>query len=181
MQNLLTLSRMDENSLNLEKKVFALYPLAGEVWENFAEPASGRNLSFRIIYEEKEDARVLANRESIAQLLSILFDNAVKYTPRGGEIEVRICSAADSVRLIQSNTVSETDGAGKIAEDPDRLFERFYRTDADRSRKKGGYGIGLSAARAIAGANSGTISAEIENGRIVFTVILKKADRDRTA
>lgn len=181
MQNLLTLSRMDENSLNLEKKVFALYPLAGEVWENFAEPASGRNLSFRIIYEEKEDAKVLANRESIAQLLSILFDNAVKYTPRGGEIEVRICSAADNVRLIQSNTVSETEGTGEIAEDPDRLFERFYRTDSDRSRKKGGYGIGLSAARAIAGANSGTISAEIEDGRIVFTVNLKKAGRDRTS
>ena len=181
MQNLLTLSRMDENSLNLEKKVFALYPLAGEVWENFAEPASGRNLSFRIIYEEKEDAKVLANRESIAQLLSILFDNAVKYTPRGGEIEVQIRTAADSVRLIQSNTVSETDGAGEIAEDPDRLFERFYRTDADRSRKKGGYGIGLSAARAIAAANSGTISAKIGDGRIVFTVNLKKAARDRTA
>ena len=179
MQNLLTLSRMDEDSLNLEKKVFALYPLAGEVWENFAEPASGRNLSFRIIQEEKEHAKVLANRESIAQLLSILFDNAVKYTPRGGEIEVQIFSAADHVRLIQSNTVSGTEGEREIAEDPNRLFERFYRTDSDRSRKKGGYGIGLSAARAIAGANSGMISAEIEEGRILFTVVLKKAPQEQ--
>lgn len=181
MQNLLTLSRMDEDSLNLEKKAFALYPLAGEVWENFAEPAAGRNLSFRIIDEEKEEARVLANRESIAQLLSILYDNAVKYTPRGGEIEVRICSAADSVRLIQSNTVSGTEGAKEIAEDPNRLFERFYRTDSDRSRKKGGYGIGLSAARAIAAANSGAISAGIGDGRILFTVTLKKAAREQTS
>lgn len=175
MQNLLTLSRMDEDSLNLEKKAFALYPLAGEVWENFAEPAAGRSLSFEIIHEEKDKAKVLANRESIAQLLSILFDNAVKYTPRGGKIEVQICSASDHVRLIQSNTFSGTEGAEEIAEDPNRLFERFYRTDSDRSRKKGGYGIGLSAARAIAGANSGTISAKIEEGRILFTVILKKA------
>lgn len=181
MQNLLTLSRMDEDSLNLEKKAFALYPLAGEVWENFAEPAAGRNLSFRIIDEEKEEARVLANRESIAQLLSILYDNAVKYTPRGGEIEVRICSAADSVRLIQSNTVSGMEGAKEIAEDPNRLFERFYRTDSDRSRKKGGYGIGLSAARAIAAANSGAISAGIGDGRILFTVTLKKAAREQTS
>ena len=175
MQNLLTLSKMDENSLILEKKSFALDLLAGEVWEDFAEPASGRKLSVQFGKEEGRELNVLANRESIAQLLSILFDNAVKYTPRGGQIEVQISSGAELVTLIQSNTVTQEEEENLRAGDPERLFERFYRTDSDRSRKKGGSGIGLSAARAIAGANNGTIRADLDRGRIVFRVSLNKA------
>ena len=174
MQNLLTLSRMDEDSLKLEKEVFAVDPLIQEVWDNFAEPAAGRKISVRIMPDDSGEQSVCANRESLAQLLSILFDNAVKYTPRGGEIEVRTCAEAEEVRIIQSNTLSAEGKTAVIPEDADRLFERFYRADSDRSRKKGGYGIGLSAARAIAGANGGKISASAENGRIVFTLTLKK-------
>ena len=175
MQNLLTLSRMDENSLKLEKKPFAINPLLGEVWEDFAEPAAGKKLSVQILAEEDMDLKVLANRDSIAQLLSILFDNAVKYTPQGGQIEVCAVVSHDKVDVIQSNTVAVEEGSNVLAEDPDRLFERFYRADSDRSRKKGGYGIGLSAARAIAGANGGTIHASAAGNRIVFTVSLRKA------
>ena len=174
MQNLLTLSRMDENSLTLEKKSFALDLLIGEVWEDFAEPAAGRKLSVQFGKEEEVNLNVLANRESIAQLLSILFDNAVKYTPRGGRIEVQISAGSDLVSLIQSNTITEEEEEKLRAGDPERLFERFYRTDSDRSRKKGGSGIGLSAARAIVGANNGTIRADIDCGRIVFSVSLKR-------
>ena len=177
MQNLLTLSRMDELSLQLEKKPFSLNTLVCEVWENFAEPAAGRKLTAQILGDDGREYRVLANRDTIAQLLSILFDNAVKYTPRGGRIEVNIRSGADGVRLIQSNTVSEEEESSVLTEDPDRLFERFYRTDSDRSRRKGGYGIGLSAARAIVGANNGSIKAAFGDGRIIFTVFLKE---DRT-
>ena len=177
MQNLLTLSRMDELSLQLEKKPFSLNTLVCEVWENFAEPAAGRKLTAQILGDDGREYRVLANRDTIAQLLSILFENAVKYTPRGGRIEVNIRSGADGVRLIQSNTVSEEEESSVLTEDPDRLFERFYRTDSDRSRRKGGYGIGLSAARAIVGANNGSIKAAFGDGRIIFTVFLKE---DRT-
>lgn len=175
MQNLLTLSRMDENSLILEKKPFAINPLVGEVWEDFAEPAAAKKLSARIQAGEEMDLKVLANRDSIAQLLSILFDNAVKYTPHGGQIEVRVQSSQERINIIQSNTVAMEEGRNLLPEDPDRLFERFYRVDSDRSRKKGGYGIGLSAARAIASSNDGTIHAAADDGRIFFTVSLKKA------
>lgn len=175
MQNLLTLSRMDENSLTLEKKPFALDLLAGEVWEDFAEPAAGRKLSVKFGKEQGGEVKVLANRESIAQLLSIFYDNAVKYTPRGGQIEVRFSSGADLVTLIQSNTITQEEEEMLRAGNPERLFERFYRTDSDRSRKKGGSGIGLSAARAIVEANNGSVRAVVERGRIVFRVSLKKA------
>ena len=173
MQNLLTLARMDEDSLQLEKKPFELDLLAEEVWEHFAEPAESRKLSVEIVKEKDGIPKVLANRESISQLLSILYDNAVKYTPRGGRIEVRTFSDGSGVKFTQSNTFSGTGDRREMPEDPERLFERFYRTDSDRSRKKGGYGIGLSAARAIAGANNGSIHAGIADGEITFTVSLK--------
>ena len=82
------------------------------------------------------------------------------------------------VRLVQSNTVSADsgDGEGGLPDDPNRLFERFYRADRDRSRKKGGYGIGLSAARAIAEANRGSIRAGKERNRISFIVSLRRGN-----
>ena len=70
--------------------------------------------------------------------------------------------------LRQQNTVDPED----VEENPERLFDRFYRRDEARTQKKGGYGIGLSAARAIAAANGGQISAAYKEQNIVFTVKL---------
>lgn len=169
MQNLLTLSKMDENALQLKMSLFSAGELVSEIWENFAESAGAKNISF--IYEKPVQGTdsAVANRESIARLLSILFDNAVKYTPSGGRIEVTVSGDSGKIRLIQSNTI---DAESEMPENPDRLFERFYRADQDRSRKKGGFGIGLSAARAIAEANRGSIRAGTGNGQISFIVVL---------
>lgn len=171
MQNLLTLSKMDESALQMKMSPFSAGELVSEVWENFAGSAEAKNLHF--IYEKPGQGSdsAMANRESIARLLSILFDNAVKYTPSGGRIEVTVSAESGKIRLIQSNTI---DGESELPENPDRLFERFYRADQDRSRKKGGFGIGLSAARAIAEANRGSIRARTGNGRISFIVSLRK-------
>lgn len=173
MQNLLTLSKMDESGLQLELAPFRLDLLARESWEDFSSSAEARALTVRF---DLSRADALGNRESVAQLLSILYDNAVKYTPRGGEICIHVRETPQGAELVQSNTVEPAghNGAG-AAEDPERLFERFYRTDGDRSRKKGGYGIGLSAARAIAAANRGSIHAEAEEGRLVFIFRLRTA------
>lgn len=208
MQNLLTLSRMDENALLLKKAAVPLGALALEVWENFAESARAgglladlQGLSCRDGESREgsgaasgvgsgehtgcetagaglqETVQAYADRDTIAQLLSILFDNAVKYTPKGGRIRVEVRNEGGRALLVQSNTVApemvlKGQEEGAVPLDPERLFERFYRTDEDRSRKKGGYGIGLSAARAIAEANDGTISARLEEDRLVFTLAL---------
>ena len=173
MQNLLTLSRMDETGLHMELKPFPFAGLVREVWENFAASAEARNIAVRLEPGD-EVLSVLGNRDSLAQLLSILFDNAVKYTPRGGQIMIRTGTGRDQVVFTQSNTLSpQSREDGTLREDPERLFDRFYRADADRSRKKGGYGIGLSAAKAIASANQGSIHAAYEEDRLVFTVVLR--------
>ena len=173
MQNLLTLSRMDETGLHMELKPFAFAGLVREVWENFAASAEARSIAVRLEPGD-ESLLVLGNRDSLAQLLSILFDNAVKYTPKGGEILIRTRADRDQVVFVQSNTLStQSLEDGILRENPERLFDRFYRADSDRSRKKGGYGIGLSAAKAIADANQGSIHAAYEDEQLVFTVVLR--------
>lgn len=179
MQNLLTLSRMDESGLDLKLQPLPLGTLVSDIWENFAEPADSKNLTFK--YQKPADGTdmILGNRDTVSQLLSILFDNAVKYTPAGGEITVSVSRNSGNIRLVQSNTVPRESGEGKdgkggLPEDPNRLFERFYRADQARTRKKGGYGIGLSAARAIAEANRGSIRAESGTGIISFIVTFRK-------
>ena len=144
MQNLLTLSKMDEADLNLPMQNFDLGELV------------------------RESAAVKANRDSMGQLVGILLDNAVKYTPEGGEISVTVSREGNSVILREQNTIDPKD----VEDNPERLFDRFYRRDEARTQKKGGYGIGLSAARAIAAANGAQISATYREQNIVFTVKL---------
>jgi signal transduction histidine kinase len=144
---------------------FDLGELIRESAAPFEEPAGEKGLSLNA---DTTETVVKANRESIGQLIGILLDNAVKYTPKGGEISLTAFREGNSVILRQQNTVSPDD----IEEDPERLFDRFYRRDEARTQKKGGSGIGLSAARAIASANGAQISAAYREQNIVFTVKL---------
>ena len=166
MQNLLTLSKMDEADLNLPMQEFDLGALIGETAAAFEEPAREKGLALSV---ETPEITVKANRDSVGQLIGILIDNAVKYTPEGGEISVTASAEGSFVILREQNTVSPDD----CEQNPERLFARFYRRDEARTQKKGGYGIGLSAARAIAAANGGQISAVYMEQNIVFTVKLK--------
>ena len=164
MQNLLTLSKMDEADLNLPMQDFDLGELIRESAAPFEEPADEKKLGFVI---ETPRIRVNANRDTMGQLIGILLDNAVKYTPEGGEIRVTAFTEGKYAVLRQMNTIDPAEAE----EDPERLFDRFYRRDEARTQKKGGYGIGLSAARAIAAANKAQISASYnEQESIVFDV-----------
>ena len=164
MQNLLTLSKMDEPDLKLHKDEFDLGKLLIESAAPFEEPARKKKIRFSV---DAAPVTVRANRDSMGQLLGILFDNAVKYTPEGGVISAGIRTENKYVILEQRNSIDPADAV----EDPGRLFERFYRSDSSRTRKKGGYGIGLSAARAIAQANGAEIGAMYtDQETIVFSV-----------
>lgn len=166
MQNLLTLSKMDEADLKLPMEDVDLGALLKESAAPFEEPARKKNIRFEVA---SEDLTVHANRDSMGQLLGILLDNAVKYTPENGKIEMSARREGKHAVIEQKNSINPEE----VVEDPARLFERFYRQDSARTRKKGGYGIGLSAARAIAQANRAEISAAYSGQEtIVFTVIL---------
>ena len=163
MQNLLALAKMDEGGEKLPMSEFLVKPLLEEVLEQYREPAATKNIALQA--DIQPDVILRANRDSVMQMLSILLDNATKYTPDDGEISVCL-KKEDKVVLQVKNTCSQPP-----EDDLEKLFDRFYRGDAARTQSSGGYGIGLSAARAIAEAHGGIIAASYESTQktIVFT------------
>jgi two-component system phosphate regulon sensor histidine kinase PhoR len=95
---------------------------------------------------------VRGDASSLSELLQNLLDNAVQYTPRGGRIRVSVRVAGEQAVL----TVSDT-GIGIPQAEQERIFERFYRVDAARSREAGGTGLGLAIAKHIAESHGGRI------------------------
>ena len=110
---------------------------------------------------------VAASAEQLKQLVMILLDNAVKYTPEGGEIELKLFKKTSDAYLTVKNT-----GAGIAEADLPHIFDRFYRSDKARTyTENSGYGLGLAIAKAIAESFKGTISAESKpNSYTLFTV-----------
>jgi two-component system, OmpR family, sensor kinase len=165
---LLTLARGDEGpSPRVER-----HDLREVVAESVdaARAAAGGRIS--IEYAPPSHAVEAAfDRSQIRQVVSILLDNAVKYTPRGGKVTVRV--GEEEVRAYLE--VSDT-GVGILGEELPLVFERFHRADA--SRAEGGAGLGLSIALQLAEAHGGTIEAESTLGQgSTFTLVLpQKSD-----
>ena len=162
-QNLLTLARADESQELTSAEDLDLSALVAEGAAPFREPAELRGL--RLSEDIRPGLTAHGSRQQLSQAVSILLDNAVKYCAEGGEIRVELFKEGKPVLRV-SNTVTDTSVPAE------RLFDRFYRADQSRSRASGGYGIGLSAARAIAEAHKGSLTAAYEGGRIVFTLKL---------
>ncbi|MDI6900752.1 MAG: ATP-binding protein [Anaerosomatales bacterium] len=113
---------------------------------------------------------ITGDRDRIEELLSILVDNACKYTPAGGRVSVSTHRRRDAVVIKVSDT-----GVGIPASDLQNVFERFYRSDASRSKQTGGFGLGLAIAKHIVDMSGGTISvSSIENEGTTFTITLPR-------
>ena len=134
----------------------------------YQDTASTRQLPFCIQIEP--GITVQANKDSLQQMLVLLLDNAVKYTPENGTIHLSLSKRGRHIQIIEENTCNPSHEA-----DPERLFERFYREDSARTQStdSSGYGIGLSAARAICENFGGKLTAEYPSAnRIRFTAML---------
>ena len=141
MKNLLTLARVDEYSVLEQPQVLDFSALCREVFLPFREAAELKSIRSHMALTD--DLELTGDRNLLSQLCSILADNAVKYCPENGEIVISLHSEKHCVCLRVSNTVTEVP-------DLDRIFDRFYRMDSSRNQKSSGFGIGLSAAQAIA-------------------------------
>ena len=166
MKNLLTLARMEEGTAPVVMADLDMSKLTKEVADSFAESAKLKQIKLQT--KIASDIKLHANREEMTQLLTILLDNAIKYSVEQADIVLTLAKRGREVTLCCENT------CGKLPDvEEDRLFDRFYRSDAARTQKSGGYGIGLSVARAIVQNHKGKITAEYKDGnRIVFKVEL---------
>lgn len=163
---LVALSRLDEEIPFPEKSTFSLSDVAWETAELFSvrAKAEGKNYCQNI----EEQITIYGDCNSIQQMISILLDNAMKYSDVGGEIHLDIYRKRRKVCIKVSNTCDLPDTT-----DLDRLFDRFYRVDESRAANTGGTGIGLAMAQAIVETHGGKIKAErTDEKTICFKVIL---------
>ena len=149
------------NLLNLARRDDGIKPELAEVepdffnatFTNFEMIASENNRVFR--FENRIHRTIITDKLLLKQLMTILFDNAVKYTEEEGDIYFEISTTERSLYL----TVADN-GIGISAVDKKKIFDRFYRVDKARTRQKGGFGLGLSLAKQIADALKGSIGVK---------------------
>ena len=149
------------NLLNLARRDDGIKPDLGEVqpeffntiFTNYEMIATENHKVFR--FENRIKRTIITDKLLLKQLMTILFDNAVKYTEEDGEINFVITATDRNLYL----TVSD-DGIGIPQADKKKIFDRFYRVDKARTRQKGGFGLGLSLAKQIVDALKGSISVK---------------------
>ena len=166
INQLLVLAKLDEVQEKSEKQEADLKLLLEETIEPFEEVATQKKVTLKLHLEEGVTIRV--NREQIAQLVSILTENAAKYVNDGGKIVWRLTKTQHGAVLVVKNTTE------KELPDTKRMFDRFYRSDSSRSSKTGGQGLGLSIAKKIVDSHKGSITAKAGDGMVTFRVSLPK-------
>lgn len=162
LEDLLDLSRIESGGWKVEPEPLELAQVARDVWSPFAEQARGKNVSFAI-HTDAGAGRIEADRGALRQVFTNLFSNALRYTPPGGRIDVRINPASPPGSGATVVEVADT-GVGISAKHLDRIFERFYRADPARSREEGGTGLGLAIVRHLIDRHGGTVGAESQLG-----------------
>lgn len=172
VERLMMLARADSGARLLRSERVDVVQLLRESLEQTAMLAEEKHLEVKI---ETADAPVWVEGDAqfLRQLVVILMDNAVKYTPHPGKIAVELSVADGEARLAIADT-----GIGIQADELDKVFERFYRADKVRSRETGGAGLGLAIGRWIAESHGGTLTAESRAGvgsTFVVTLPLRDA------
>lgn len=163
MTNLLTLAKLDEEA-KLPTERVDISELIGGMLPAYKDAAEVKQISLTADIQPYVFMQV--HRDTFSQMLTMLLDNAVKYTPEAGIIRFSLMTDGRHMEIVEENT------CGISSKNPERLFERFYRGDTARTQDgtSSGYGIGLSAARAIAETFGGKLTAEYPNaGMIRFT------------
>lgn len=163
--DLIFLSRMDE-AQELQTIEFPFSDVVNETALSFQTLAKSQHKELTIDVEPM--LTVNGEEKSLRQLVSILLDNAVKYSPENSTIVLSLHRTGKNIMLSVTNPSEEIS-----KKQLERLFERFYRTDKSRSSVTGGHGIGLSIAKAIVNAHKGKISAAIANGNsLTITAVI---------
>jgi two-component system phosphate regulon sensor histidine kinase PhoR len=152
VSDLLDLSRLEREIPEVEPLRLDL--LVSEEVAAFQDQAGRAGVGLAV---EAHDVSVMGNWRDLAMAVRNLLDNAVRYTPGGGSVDVRVGVDANSAIVEVTDT-----GSGIPIRDLERVFERFYRVDAARSRRTGGTGLGLSIAKHVVESHGGTIAARSE-------------------
>lgn len=168
VEDLLDLSRMESREYSIDPEAIEAEPFVEQILSLFSERAARLDTTLKV--DAAGAALVRADRRALDHVVTNLVDNAVKYAGRGKVVEVKVTNEADKVvfRVID-------DGPGIPASHRSRVFERFYRIDAGRSRDLGGTGLGLSIVKHLVDSMGGGVRVEsVEGEGTTFVVELPR-------
>ena len=173
VDDLRTLSLADAGELSVQPEIIAPDRLLQEVATIYRYQVQKKNVTLDV-----ETASPLPNIEvdpgRLTQVLTNLLDNALRHTPEGGHIILAASPTPDGVELSVRDS-----GPGLAASELERIFDRFYRADASRTRGDGGSGLGLAIAKSIVQAHNGSIRAESEEGKgLKMIITLPSAEKE---
>ncbi|MDR3304722.1 MAG: cell wall metabolism sensor histidine kinase WalK [Clostridiales Family XIII bacterium] len=156
IEEIMLLSSLDEGKERAYSHQIELGAVLSQIAKMLAFRAAGNRVELAI---DDTAAAIKGNPAMIYDMLYNIIENAIKFNKEGGRVHVSIIRKDDAVQIVISDT-----GAGIPARDLDRIFDRFYRVEGSRSKKTGGYGLGLSIVKSIAEAHGGSIMIESEPG-----------------
>ena len=165
--DMLSLASADNNSWTIALEELDLDTMMLDIFEKYKPIGRKNKLSLQIDIPEDENLTVYGDKMRIEQVLSILLNNAVSYTPEHGHIwmELRSCDENAQIRIID-------DGPGVSDENKEHIFDRFYRGDSERSHKEH-FGLGLCIAQEIIRLHNGRINIlDTNGGGATFVVVL---------
>lgn len=166
ISDLLTLVSMDSKTTRLNRETFRFADVVKDVAHRLSVVAERQHQEVKL--QVSDSCEMYADMAKLTQVVYNIMDNAIKYTPEGGLIRVRLNrSGRDAILRISDN------GPGIPKEDQPHIFDRFYRVDKARSRDTGGTGLGLSIVNQLVLMHGGTVSVQSEEGHgSTFTVEL---------
>jgi two-component system phosphate regulon sensor histidine kinase PhoR len=174
VEDVLDLSRIESRELNLHFESLELGTLYGQVLSLFRERADRKGIE---LVNEGSGTRVRGDRRALEHVLTNLVDNAVKYCGKGAHVRLIAAELGEQVMLSVAD-----DGPGIESRHLPRIFERFYRVDAGRSRELGGTGLGLSIVKHLVEAQGGSVQVDSRPGQgTTFSFTLKKGERELQA
>src|SRR3990172_5618952 len=172
VKSLLNLARLD-TKIHLPMDKIRLNEIVEERFNQTMPLAVDKRIEMSIV--ENQVVTVLGDKLRIGQLLFNLLDNAIKYTTRGGTIEISLRQETTMAVIAVHDT-----GIGIAKEDIPYIFDRFYRVDKARTRAEGGVGLGLSICKEIIDAHEGRIEVESDVGKgSIFRIYLPVADKTK--
>lgn len=157
VEELLQLARADIAQQDLFPESFDLTRLMTDVVQSFQIRLKDRSLTVSL--ELPPTLAITADRKRMAQVLANIFENALRYSPQGGQVSVQVVRSDTTLRTVVANDV---EGTPMLS---DALFERFHRGDSSRSRSSGGAGLGLAIVRQLVVAHRGQVGIGLVNGR----------------
>jgi signal transduction histidine kinase len=162
--SLLSLARIEDGEAEAKRASFNLSETIAETMDAMDAEAQEKGLG--VTRRIERHVKIRSDRELIRGIFSTLYENAIKYSQPGGDVEVTLETNRRQARLSVTNS-----GAGIPAADLPKIFDRFYRADPSRTGEESGYGLGLSIAKAATEKLGGALTAEsVENEQTTFTL-----------